>query len=219
MTVSSPDIDTSSDERLCVRCGLSSRHPDAHLDETDICQLCSQFKQHEDKARAYFQPISALQALTEEIKEQSSSAHDCIVLLSGGKDSSYALARVVDMGLKVLAYTLDNGYISETAKQNIHRVCNALNVDHMYGRTDSMDTIFADSLSRHSNVCHGCFKALYTLSLKVAEERNIGAIVTGLSRGQFFETRLTAELFNQDAFDRTFYRQSSSGCQKGLPFN
>jgi len=203
VTVSSPAADANSELRFCVRCGLSSRYPGADLDDSDVCQLCIQFEQHETKTRAYFQPISAFEMLAEEIKKNSVSDYDCIVLLSGGKDSSYALARVVDLGLRVLAFTLDNGYISEQAKQNIKRVCDALKVDHIYGRTDAMDTIFKDSLSRHSNVCHGCFKVLYTLSLKIAEEKNIGAIVTGLSRGQFFETRLTGELFSNEAFDQS----------------
>jgi len=203
VTVSSPATDANSEPRFCVRCGLSSRYPGAALDDSDVCQLCIQFAQHETKTKAYFQPISAFEKIADEIKTNSDSDYDCIVLLSGGKDSSYALARTVDLGLRVLAFTLDNGYISEQAKQNIKRVCDALKVDHIYGKTDAMDTIFKDSLSRHSNVCHGCFKVLYTLSLKIAEEKNICAIVTGLSRGQFFETRLTGDLFSNEAFDQT----------------
>jgi len=44
-------------------------------------------------------------------------------------------------------------------------------------------------------VCNGCFKTLYTLSTRLALEKHIPFIVTGLSRGQFFETRLSEELF------------------------
>jgi len=102
-----------------------------------------------------------------------------------------------DLGLKVLAFTLDNGFISDQAKTNISRVCTALNVDHVFGETEHMNDIFVDSLHTHSNVCHGCFKVVYTLSLKLAKEKNIRAIFTGLSRGQFFETRLTDELFSR----------------------
>ncbi len=58
-----------------------------------------------------------------------------------------------------------------------------------------MNEIFVDSLQRHANVCQGCFKTIYTLSMQTALEARIPFIVTGLSRGQFFETRLTSELF------------------------
>jgi non-ribosomal peptide synthase protein (TIGR01720 family) len=111
------------------------------------------------------------------------------------------LAQLVDMGLRVLAFTLDNGYISDQAIANIRRVVSALDVDHVFGKTEAMNEIFADSLKRHSNVCHGCFKTIYALSTKLALEKNIPFIVTGLSRGQFFETRLTEEIFTSPAVD------------------
>jgi acyl carrier protein len=60
-----------------------------------------------------------------------------------------------------------------------------------------MNTIFVDSLKRHANVCQGCFKTVYTLSVQEARSRGIRHIVTGLSRGQLFETRLTEDLFRQ----------------------
>ena len=61
-----------------------------------------------------------------------------------------------------------------------------------FATTPAMNAIFRDSLMRFSNVCNGCFKTLYTLSLTRARELGIPIIVTGLSRGQMFETRLTA---------------------------
>ena len=111
------------------------------------------------------------------------------------------LGRLADMGLKVLAFTLDNGYISEEAKANIRRVVATLGVDHVFGSTPAMNEIFVDSLKRHSNVCQGCFKTIYTLAMNLAKEKSIPFIITGLSRGQFFETRLTEDLFNQPCSD------------------
>ncbi len=192
---------SGNDVIYCTRCGLSSEYPSAVFNADDVCHLCERFENYRFRADQYFRPSAELQQVVAEIKSTGSANHDCIVLLSGGKDSSYMLASLVDMGLRVLAFTLDNGYISEGAKQNVRRVCSALDVDHVYGQTDAMNNIFKDSLERHANVCHGCFKAIYTLSLKVAEERGIGAIFTGLSRGQFFETRLTEELFTNPDFN------------------
>ena len=71
------------------------------------------------------------------------------------------------MGVRVLAFTLDNGYISDQAKANIKRVVKALEVDHIFGETKAMNAIFVDSLKRYSNVCNGCFKTIYSLSSKI----------------------------------------------------
>jgi acyl carrier protein len=118
-----------------------------------------------------------------------------MMLYSGGKDSSYALCRLVEMGLSVYAFTLDNGFISEGAKENIRRVTRQLDVPVEFATTPAMNAIFRDSLMRFSNVCNGCFKTIYSLSMTRARELGIPIIVTGLSRGQMFETRLTEEMF------------------------
>jgi acyl carrier protein len=74
-------------------------------------------------------------------------------------------------------------------------------VELVVGGTPHMNEIFVDSLKRFANVCNGCFKTIYTLATNLAHEKGIRYIVTGLSRGQFFETRLTEELFQHKDFD------------------
>ncbi|GGD05332.1 non-ribosomal peptide synthetase [Hyunsoonleella pacifica] len=186
----------------CIECGLPSNYPQTDFDAHGVCNLCNAFKGYKNKAQKYFKTESELHSILTSRKGKSPS-YDCLTLLSGGKDSTYILAQLVSMGLKVLAFTLDNGYISEQAKDNINRIVSKLGVDHIYGQTEHMNAIFVDSLYRHKNVCNGCFKTIYTLSTKIAMERQIPFIVTGLSRGQFFETRLTEELFWDEDLDVT----------------
>ncbi len=178
----------------CVACGLPSNYPAADIDENGVCHLCNAFKGYKDQAQRYFKTENELRSILVSQRGKNPN-YDCISLLSGGKDSTYILAQLIQMGLKVLAFTLDNGYISDQAKGNIDRIVKKLNVDHVYGKTEHMNKIFVDSLQRHQNVCNGCFKTIYTISTQIALEKKIPFIVTGLSRGQFFETRLTEELF------------------------
>jgi amino acid adenylation domain-containing protein len=193
--------DAESDVVFCARCALPSNYPGATYDDAGICQLCRSFDSYRDKVRHYFRTMSELRVVLDRARERKRGEHDCLMLLSGGKDSTYALYQLVGMGLDVLAFTLDNGFISEQAMANIRRVTEAIGVEHVVGTTPAMNAIFADSLRRHSNVCNGCFKTIYTLGTRVALERGIPVIVTGLSRGQFFETRLTEELFWDDSVD------------------
>lgn len=188
---------SQSEPVFCARCGLSSEFPGTAFDAEGICSQCRAFENYGKEARVYFKSMPELEAVFAQAPRREGADYDCLALLSGGKDSTYVLCRLVDMGLKPLAFTLDNGYISDQAKGNIRRVVDALGVDHVFGSTEAMNEIFVDSLQRHSNVCHGCFKTIYTLSLKLAREKKIPFIVTGLSRGQFFETRLTEDLFTQ----------------------
>ncbi|MGO4527357.1 amino acid adenylation domain-containing protein [Microvirga sp. 2MCAF35] len=190
-----------TEPRYCERCGVASDMPGTTYDETGVCNLCRAFDSYVDKAQSYFKTPDDLQALIEEMHANRKGPYDCIVLLSGGKDSSYMLCKLISMGVKPLTFTLDNGFISEGAKANIRRLVTSLGVDHHWGSTPHMNEIFVDSLKRFANVCNGCFKTIYTLATHLARERGIGYIVTGLSRGQFFETRLTEEVFKRDDYD------------------
>lgn len=184
----------------CVKCGISSQYPSVVFNEEGVCGICASYETIKDEAQAYFKSPHRLQELFDNRRKEKDPSYDCMVFFSGGKDSAYALCKLVDMGLKVYAFTLDNGYLSEQAMDNVRRVTEELGVDHEFARTEAMNEIFRDSLTRFSNVCNGCFKTIYTLGINRAHELGIPTIVTGLSRGQFFETRLTENLFINGKF-------------------
>jgi amino acid adenylation domain-containing protein len=191
-----------ADVTYCSRCGIASSYPGVTYDAEGVCDQCRGFETYRDRAAVYFRGMEELRAIIDRSRAAAPSApYDCIALLSGGKDSTYMVARLVDAGARPLALTLDNGYISEEAKANIRRVVAALGVDHEFVTTPAMNAIFVDSLKRHANVCQGCFKTIYTLSVNRARELGVPLIMTGLSRGQFFETRLTEELFTEPDID------------------
>ena len=181
--------------RHCARCGLPSNYPRAVFDADGVCGVCRSYDAVRDHAQAYFRTMDDLRSLFAGSARAHRPRYDCLMLYSGGKDSTYALCRLVEMGLAVYAFTLDNGFISEGAKENIRKVTGQLGVPVDFAETPAMNAIFRDSLMRFSNVCNGCFKTIYTLSMKRARDLGIPIIVTGLSRGQMFETRLTEDMF------------------------
>ncbi|OAD19576.1 protein containing Amino acid adenylation [Candidatus Thiomargarita nelsonii] len=184
----------------CVKCGLPSNYPETSFDEQGVCNTCRDFETHQAKVQPYFKTKADLQAILAQAKATKVGKYDCLALLSGGKDSTYMLCQLVELGMTPLVFSLDNGYISESAKANIQHITDSLGVDLVWGSTPDMNTIFADSLHHFSNVCNGCFKTIYTLSLNLAHEKGIKYIVTGLSRGQLFETRLS-DTFDAGLFD------------------
>lgn len=178
----------------CSQCGLPSNYPNVSYSKNGVCNFCSDFDAYQERVKNYFKDLPALEQMVKR-KRKEGQPFDCMMLLSGGKDSTFALAKLVELNLNVLAYTFDNGFISKEAIANAKNICKQLDVEHVIGTSDAINEIFVDSLNRFSNVCNGCFKTIYTLSTHLALEKNIPFIVTGLSRGQFFETRLTEELF------------------------
>lgn len=190
----------SSGHVRCQVCGLEANHPESQIDESGLCSLCARFELEKDHIAGYFGTLEDLEELLRDARKRSEGPHDCVMLYSGGKDSTYALCQIVELGARPLVFLLDNGFISDHAKENVRRVTDLLGLELVVGSTPIMPEIFAESLSRFSNVCQGCFKTVYTLALNLAIERGIGAIVTGLSRGQIFETRL-ADLYRHKVYD------------------
>ncbi len=195
------DAVSTTDVRHCVRCGLSSRVPGTVFDNDGVCAVCHSYDRVKVQAASYFGTLDDLVEIRDQARAERTGRYDAIHLLSGGKDSTYALYRLVELGFEVLALTLDNGFISEGAKENARRSAADLGIDHEFMTTPAMNEIFRDSLERFSNVCNGCYKAIYTLATNRAVEEGAPLIFTGLSRGQLFETRLIPQQFTGDRFD------------------
>lgn len=204
-----------ADERrsYCVRCGLASNFPNTHFTPQGVCNHCQAFASYRSVVDAYFGEMDDLRAIVDDMKRRCHPQYDCVVSLSGGKDSTYALCRMVELGARVLAFTLDNGYLSSGAKENIDRAVSRLGVAHRYVSTPHMNAIFVDSLKRHSNVCNGCFKTIYTFAINLAHEVGLEHVVMGLSKGQLFETRLPA-LFRASTYDDDVFEQSLVDARK-----
>jgi amino acid adenylation domain-containing protein len=187
--------------RRCTRCGLGTDVPGVVVDESGVCSACTRFDQVAPATDEWFRDEADLDAERRRARARSGGEYDCLHLLSGGKDSTYALYQLVERGWRVHALTLDNGFTSDGAKDNIRRSIADLGISHEFVTTAAMNEIFRDSLDRYANVCNGCYKTIYTLAVARAHELGIPVIVTGLSRGQFFETRLVPHQFDDDRFD------------------
>jgi len=111
--------------RRCTRCILPETFPFIEFDEQGVCSYC----------RSY-QPLTFLgkHALEKKIAPLRSvnGSTDCLLPLSGGRDSSYSLHYVVrELGLKPVAYTYDWGMVTDLARRNISRMCGELGVEHV----------------------------------------------------------------------------------------
>jgi amino acid adenylation domain-containing protein len=188
-------------DQHCIRCGLPSNVPGSSFDDAGVCSMCHSYDRIAPTAASWFKTRDDLTEWAHLAHERRTGDYDCLHLLSGGKDSTYALYQLVEMGFRPYALTLDNGFISEGAKDNVRRSVADLGIDHEFATHESMNDIFRDSLDRYSNVCHGCYKTIYTLATTRAVELGIPVIVTGLSRGQLFETRLIPQQFADERFD------------------
>jgi amino acid adenylation domain-containing protein len=180
----------AKDTARCQRCLLSADFPAVEIDENGVCRHCRDFDRFNPHIERYFKKEGDFKELAGRIKAGAGGDYDCLLLFSGGKDSTYVLYKLVDYGLRVLAFTFDNGYISDAAFANIKKTTAALGVDHITGTSEHMNKVFVESLRSNHNVCHGCWNALNTVGTLAAHERGIPVVISGLSRGQIIDMRL-----------------------------
>ena len=211
-----PPVDTEKvrNVKRCTRCLLSAQYPGIDFDNRGVCNVCREYDDYEIHVKNYFKTPRELEAVLKQ-SSRPGTQYDCLLLFSGGKDSTYVLYRLIDMGLKVLTFTFDNGYISESAFENIRRTTSALQVDHITGRAEHTNRVFVESLGTNNSVCHGCWNAVNAYGVKLAHEKGISRVISGLSRGQIFEMRLHG-LFHAGIFNENEIEEKLLTFRKGF---
>jgi N-acetyl sugar amidotransferase len=104
--------------------------PGINFDERGICTFCKIHDELEKKYPLNDETPLKLKKLVDKIKKSGKGKkYDCIVGVSGGRDSTYTLYNTVKLGLRPLAVHFDNGWNSEIAVKNIKNACRKLGVE------------------------------------------------------------------------------------------
>ena len=206
---------------ICHRCILHEGVKGVSLGADGICNVCKA-SDHVDVAT-----MQSLEGFVSRLRGVGRGRYDVLCMYSGGKDSTFMLhALSGEHGLRVLALTLDNGFISEQTRQNIRRTLDALGtVDHIFIRPSEMvmaktfeigcrldrDTPLGKKAYLVGHVCLPCFSLLTYYGAKVALEKGIRNVVVGTTPGQLTQKNI------DDLTDT--YRSSKDALRElALPF-
>ena len=120
----------TNSQKICSRCVSDTTIPSIRFDERGVCNFCKRHDEMEKKFPLNELGQQKLNQLIEEIKAKGKNKdYDCIVGVSGGRDSTYTLYTAVKLGLRPLAVHFDNGWNSEIAVGNIKKATTKLDVD------------------------------------------------------------------------------------------
>jgi tRNA(Ile)-lysidine synthase TilS/MesJ len=181
------------DAQICRGCVLPGSFPGIRFSAEGLCQYCAGLEAPLD--------FPAIRADVESlIRDQLGQApvYDMVLAFSGGKDSSFALRylRETFPAARMIAFTVDNGFIAERARQNCLDVTARLGVDHVFFRPapGAMGEIYRASLAsdlhslaalrRASAVCNSCIQVINTQILNFATGYDIPIVAGGYIGGQ-----------------------------------
>ncbi len=114
--------------KYCIRCLLPETKPDLSFDASGVCSACNAFAKRREID--WDQRKSEFLDLVNKYKSQSSSSWDCIVPVSGGKDSTAQVLKMLELELNPLCVTSTTCDLSEIGRQNIENI-KSLGVDYI----------------------------------------------------------------------------------------
>lgn len=111
--------------RRCTRCILPETMPFISFDSEGTCNYCRNYR-----SRNQPKPLHELMDLVEPYRRPSGP--DCIVPLSGGRDSCFALHLIVnELGLRPVTFTYDWGMVTDLGRRNVSRISSELGVENI----------------------------------------------------------------------------------------
>lgn len=113
---------------FCKQCVMPHTKPDLLIDEAGVCSACRSYERRREID--WTERKSEFLQLVERFRSASGATWDCIVPVSGGKDSTYQVLRMKQLGLNPLCVTATTCDLSDIGRKNIQNLKN-LGVDYV----------------------------------------------------------------------------------------
>lgn len=171
---------------LCKRCVLPETKPAIWLNDDGICNICSQ-DDAEKEGRTHVPPVLETDLVKILNQNRGKNKYDCLVMCSGGKDSTAALYYMKRRyNMNVLAFMFDHGFETEDAVANVKNAVEILGVDFLFFKSSEMNGVFSKIIQTKSTavICHLCSIWYMQLTFDIAARYTIPIIIAGWTKGQ-----------------------------------
>lgn len=164
--------------RYCQHCLLPDTRPGLHILGDGICNAC-----HSHRTKAGDIDWNARREAFEKVvarAKQLSQGYDCLIPVSGGKDSTWQVVRCLEYGLNPLAVTWKTPARTALGQQNLDNLVR-LGVDHIdYQVNLEVEKRFMlAALERFGTTALPMHMALHNIPITIAVKWNIPLIVWG----------------------------------------
>ncbi len=164
--------------RYCTNCVMPDSKPDLKFDAHGVCSACRNYQGRVEID--YAAREQELLRVLERYRRPDGSNYDCIVPVSGGKDSTYQVLQVLDLGLNPLCVTATTDHLTDIGRRNLDNI-KALGVDLIEVSTNpqvrrrinrlALETVGDISWPEHA--------AIFTIPVRVAVQMKIPLIIWG----------------------------------------
>ncbi|UJL33115.1 N-acetyl sugar amidotransferase [Cylindrospermopsis raciborskii Cr2010] len=162
----------------CKRCVMPSTKPDLFLDEEGVCNACRSYERRREvdwDAR-----YKELILLLDKYRSRDGTNWDCIVPVSGGKDSTYQVVRMLQLGLNPLCVTSTTCDLSPIGRRNIENL-KQLGVDYIEVTPNPLvrSKLNRIGLTQVGDISWPEHVGIFTIPVRAAVQFNVSLIIWG----------------------------------------
>jgi N-acetyl sugar amidotransferase len=156
---------------------MPSTKPDLHIDPEGVCNACRAYenRKHVDWDARKVQLLAVIDK-----HRKTGGNWDCVIPVSGGKDSTYQVIRMLQMGVNPLCVTSSTCDLSPIGRQNIENL-KRLGVDHIEFSPNPLIRAKLNriALTEIGDIAWPEHVGIFTIPVRVAVQFNIPLIVWG----------------------------------------
>ncbi len=118
--------------KICTNCVMPNTKPDLHFDDNGVCDACRSQNDKNDSIN-WKEREQEFLALVKKYKKHPD--YDCVIGVSGGKDSTFQVIKVLELGLKPLCVCFEPTIPTKIGRKNLDNL-NNLGVDLIHIKRD-----------------------------------------------------------------------------------
>lgn len=164
--------------RYCKRCVMPETKPDLSIDDYGICDACrsAEAKNEID----WDQRREELVEVLERYKSKDGKNYDCVVPVSGGKDSTFQVQTILELGYNPLLVTWSACSYTDVGLKNIQNM-QQMGADHIQFTPNPRvyRAMFAEAFRRVGDGCWPCHVGIFSYPVSVAVNYRVPLLVYG----------------------------------------
>ena len=167
--------------RYCKNCILPETRPGIDIGDDGVCAGCHAHEKKSDQHINWSGRKTELQNIMDDVKKLGKS-YDCIIPVSGGKDSTWQVIKCKEYGLKILAVTWRTPGRTKIGQENLDNMV-SLGVDHIDVtiNPETEKKFMLKSLEETGSTGVPMHLAIYSIPLRLAVQMDIPLIIWGES--------------------------------------
>jgi N-acetyl sugar amidotransferase len=171
-------MQTNQMMHYCTRCVMPDTKPDLSFDEDGVCNACRNFENRgviDWDARK-----KELLQILGKYKSRDNKNWDCVIPVSGGKDSTYLVIRMLQLGMNPLCVTASTCDLSDVGRTNIENL-KSLGVDYIEFSPNKKvrRKLNRIGLGEVGDISWPEHVSIFTIPVRVAVQYNIPLLIWG----------------------------------------